>query len=167
MARKALNKKAGAAPRPGSLAAQRAATVADKDRFLEAYAAIGTISGAAQHAGIGKRTHYNWLAADPEYAARFGETHETAVDRAEQELRRRGVVGYDKPVYQGGKQVGTIREYSDTCLIFYLKGRRRDVFGDRQEHSGPGGGPIVTSPVDPKKLSLDTLRRLITEAEAE
>ena len=44
------------------------------------------------------------------------------VHKAESELYRRGVDGYDKPVYQGGCHVGDIREYSDTALIVYLKG---------------------------------------------
>ena len=37
-----------------------------------------------------------------------------------------------------------MREYSDTLLIFLLKGRNSAVFGDRakQEHSGPADKPI-------------------------
>jgi hypothetical protein len=46
-----------------------------------------------------------------------------------------------------GKPIGipaAVREYSDTLLIFLLKGRNPGVFGDRlkQEHSGPGEKPI-------------------------
>ena len=37
-----------------------------------------------------------------------------------------------------------VREYSDTLLIFLLKSHRPGVYREtlRQEHSGPGGGPI-------------------------
>jgi hypothetical protein len=41
---------------------------------------------------------------------------------------RRGVTGYDKPVYQQGRLVGTVREYSDTLLIFALKARAPDRY---------------------------------------
>lgn len=134
-------------PRPGSRAAQVVERRELQDQFLKVYTAVGTISGASQQTGVPRRSHYDWLENDPTYAERYAEAHDTAVDRAEQELRRRGVVGYDRPVFHGGKQVGTIREYSDACLIFYLKGRRRDVFGERMELGGPGGGPIVINPL--------------------
>ena len=42
----------------------------------------------------------------------------------EDEARRRAVDGVDEPVFQQGKQVGTIRKHSDTLLIFLLKGIR-------------------------------------------
>lgn len=119
-----------------------AKTTALQDKFLDAYVAVGTVYGAGKSAGIPRERHYGWLKIDEEYARRFASAHEEAVDRAEQELRRRGVVGYEKPIYQGGKLVGMVREYSDACLIFYLKGRRRDVFGDKQELTGRDGMPL-------------------------
>ena len=46
----------------------------------------------------------------------------------------------------------TIRKPSDALLMFLLKGRRPAVFGtDRQEISGPGGGPIESVAHDPDK----------------
>jgi hypothetical protein len=47
-----------------------------------------------------------------------------------------------------------VREYSDTLLIFLLKGRNPAIFGDRfrQEHSGLDGKEmvvIVRSVLDP------------------
>jgi hypothetical protein len=127
----------------------------DQARFLTAFAIIGTISGAALAAKVGKRTHYNWLETDETYAARYEATHEEAIDKAEQELRRRGVEGYNKPVFQGGKMVGTIREFSDTCLIFYLKGRRKSVFGDKREVTGKDGGPIEANVTKVERVIVD------------
>ena len=151
-------------PRPGSLAAAKQRTIDNKAALLTAYEAIGTLTGAAIQCGINRQHVYDWLKADDAFAAAFASSQERAVDLAEQELRRRGIAGYDKPVYQGGKRVGAIREYSDACLIFYLKGRRRDVFGDRQEHSGPKGGPIPLQavPYDLSALSTNDLRQLRT-----
>ena len=131
-------------PRVASRAAEAALKAANKAAFLRNYEAVGTVTGAAIQGGISRQHVYDWLKDDKEFAAAFEVSKERAVDLAEQELRRRGIAGYDKPVFQGGKRVGMIREYSDACLIFYLKGRRREVFGDRQEITGKGGGPIET-----------------------
>jgi hypothetical protein len=129
--------------------------------FLAALEVEGTLSDAARVSGVSRVTHYNWLNSDPTYQDRFRASFEKAVDTAERELRRRGVAGYDKPVFYQGEQTGTIREYSDACLIFYLKGRRGDVFRDRAEISGPGGGPIEHSmAVDVSAIPLDRLRQM-------
>ena len=41
-----------------------------------------------------------------------------------EEARRRGVDGWEEPVFQGGKQVGTVRKYDSNLLMFSIKGRR-------------------------------------------
>ena len=46
----------------------------------------------------------------------------------EAEARRRAVDGVDEPVYYQGKEVGTVRRYSDVLLIFLLKGLRPQRF---------------------------------------
>jgi len=37
----------------------------------------------------------------------------------------------------------TITKYSDSLLMFVLKGNRRRLYGDKTEVTGAGGGPIV------------------------
>ena len=85
----------------------------------------------------------------------------------EAEALRRALKGTEKPVYQNGKQVGAIREYSDLLLIFLLKARRPTVYREnaRLELTGVGGGPIATTQVldglnDHERASL---RRAIDE----
>ncbi len=70
---------------------------------------------------------------DPEYVAAFATAREEAADRLEREAIRRAVDGAEKPVYQAGKLVGTIREYSDTLLIFTLKGLRPEKYRERYD----------------------------------
>ena len=53
------------------------------------------------------------------------------VDAFQEEAHRRAVQGIEKPVYQGGRLVGTVREYSDTLLIFLLKGLRPERYKER------------------------------------
>lgn len=115
--------------------------------FLDAYVMSGNISHSAREAGIDRGTHYKWL-NDPEYAEAFKHADGEAGDALEAEARRRAVEGVDEPVgWYKGEAGGVVRRYSDTLLIFLLKGRKPDVFGDkiRAEHSGPDGGPIETA----------------------
>lgn len=101
-------------------------------RFLQGYTEAGTISGACRIAGISHQTHRNWLVEeDGDYKQRFRDAHEAMIDAAEEELRRRGVEGVDKTIWWQGIPCGTEKQYSDTCLLFYLKGRRGEVFRER------------------------------------
>ncbi len=97
---------------------------------------MGTITHAATKAGINRKTHYNWLESDPEYAARFKEADEEATDNLEREARRRAVEGVDEPVFYQGDIVGHIRKMSDTLLIFLLKGAKPEKYRERFEHTG-------------------------------
>lgn len=140
----ATDKGKAAKPRPTSAHLKKRA-------LLAAFAEGGTILHACRAVGVGRRTHYGWMASDPAYAEAFADAREQAADALEAEARRRAVEGVEEPVYQGGKQVGTIRRYSDTLLIFLLKGARPEKYRDRvtAEHTGPGGGPLrVTHEVD-------------------
>lgn len=113
--------------RPGrsarSVAARRAA-------FLAAYAQCANITAAAEAADVPRQTHYDWL-ADPEYAAAFDQAHEAAADTLEKEARRRAEEGWDEPVFHDGAVVGHKRRYSDTLLIFLLKGIRPEKYRER------------------------------------
>lgn len=118
-----------------------------RETFLAEYARSGNISHSARHAGVDRGTHYKWL-ADPAYAEAFKLADADAGDALEAEARRRAVEGVDEPVgWYKGKAGGVVRRYSDTLLIFMLKGRKPDVYGDKHqiEHTGKGGGPIETA----------------------
>lgn len=130
---------------------------------------VATVSGAAAIAGVGRRTHYDWLEQDREYAAAFDDAVEVAADRLEVEARRRAVEGlvrykFNKdgtPVWHpdcygsdpnapegketeySPKPTGAFRpyferEYSDTLLIFLLKGARPAKYATQHKHTGSG-----------------------------
>jgi hypothetical protein len=138
-------------PAPTPPSAQEAAlaerTASNKKLFLDAYARTGNVSAAAVHAAVGRRTHYDWLKEDPEYAADFADAVDEAADRLEDEARRRATDGlikykFDKaglPIVHpvdGGPYFE--REYSDTLLIFLLKGARPEKYAERQKHAHTG-----------------------------
>ena len=60
----------------------------------------------------------------------------------EDEAKRRAYEGVKKPVYQGGKRVGYVQEYSDTLLIFLLKGTNKAKYGDRTTLAGDKDNPL-------------------------
>lgn len=77
---------------------------------------------------------------DPGFAAEWDSALDEAIDDAEGETYRRAVKGTLKPVFQKGEEVGKIREYSDTLLMFWLKAHRpekyRETTKTELEHSG-------------------------------
>jgi len=142
-----------------------------KPAFLAAYAECGTITQAAEIAGIDRVTHYRWLKDDPEYAKAFEEAHEKSVERLEQEARRRAVEGWEEPVFHKGKVVGKVRKYSDTLLIFLLKGAAPDKYRERvqTEHTGRIDSNMTVTH-DLRKLSAEKLAQLesiLSEAQHE
>ena len=114
----------------------------DKKRaaFLEALVAGKSVTAACREARLGRTAVYGWRREDEAFAKDWDAALETGTDALEDEAVRRAVEGTLKPVYQGGKQVGTVREYSDTLLIFLLKARRPEKFKERAaiEHDVTG-----------------------------
>jgi phage terminase small subunit len=82
-----------------------------KKRFIETLAAQGTVSHAAQAAGVSRNTAYRWREDDLQFASLWHEAHEKAVDAVESSLHQKAV--------------------SDAiCMIFYLKAHR-PIYRDR------------------------------------
>jgi hypothetical protein len=131
-----------------------------KTAFLAALRLTGNVSAAADAAGVDRKMHYLWLQEDPAYPKAADDAIEEATDTLEHEARRRAIEGTRKPVYQGGKLVGYIIEYSDTLLTFLLSGRRSKVFGRKTEITGKNGGPIDVRNLDWSKLTEAQLRRI-------
>ena len=118
-----------------------------KRKFLSAYAECGVITHAAEIAGIDRTRHYVCLDKSEQYRSMFESAHHQAIERMEQEARRRAMLGVEEPIFYQGVEVARVRKPSDTLLMFMLKGALPDKYRDnvRNELSGPGGGPIQTS----------------------
>ena len=117
-----------------------------KKAFLAAYSETANISTACKAVGLTYRgAVYDWNKIDPEFAEAFKVAQLTACDSIDREIHRRGALGYLEPVFQGGQQVGEIRKFSDTLLIFLAKGLMPQKYRERYDvqHSGKDGGPMV------------------------
>lgn len=134
-------------------------------KFLEAFAETGNVKEACATVGVGRSTVYERRIKDETFAVQWDEAEQTSHDTLEREAFRRAAEGTDKPVYQGGKLVGTVREYSDTLLIFLLKARRPEKYRDnhRFELTGAEGGPIVT---EDRSATLEDVAELLRDAGA-
>jgi len=110
--------------------------------FLFQYARIGTVTHAAEAAGVGRRQHYDWL-KDADYAAAFEQANREACDVLEQEARRRATEGWDEPVFHEGGQCGVKRKFSDTLLIFLMKGAMPEKYRDNVSIEHTAGPPAI------------------------
>lgn len=115
-----------------------------KQVFLERLSKAPNISAAAKAAGYSRKHFYELRNNDPEFAEAWQDALNQALDTAEGELYRRAVRGVVKKVYYQDKHIDTVREYSDTLLIFMLKAHKPEVYREtvRNEHMGENGKPI-------------------------
>lgn len=115
----------------------------EKDaKFLEGLAAGLPVGKACELAGYVRRTVYDWRREDEAFAQAWADADEAAVERMEAEADRRAVEGTRKPVFYQGQICGEIAEFSDTLLMFRLKGKRPDIYRERIEHGNIGGQPF-------------------------
>ena len=119
--------------------------------FITALAEFGVVSHACAAAKIDRSTAYLQRKKYEDFAEAWKEALEIAADALELEARRRAYEGVEEPVYGRGSgpnagtvKVGAIRKYSDTLMMFLLKGSRPEKFRERFDHSlhGPDGGAI-------------------------
>lgn len=154
---------------PNTSTAARMSQRQKKAAFLRSYSQHGNQTRAASDVGVHRNTPDDWRAKDPAFNEQFVVAADMATDLLVDEARRRAAEGVEKPVYQNGKLVGHIREFSDTLLMFLIKGQRPAQYRDNSkiELTGPGGGPLqhtiapIQSMNDHEKA---TLRRVIDEA---
>jgi hypothetical protein len=85
--------------------------------FLTALATMPNVSAAARSAGVNRQYVYEVRKADPLFAALWDDAVEQATDQLEQRAYELAVSG--------------IQGISPPLLIFLLKGRRREIYGDQ------------------------------------
>ena len=145
-------------------------TPVSKRRFLEAYARCGVITEAAETVGIGRESHYDWVRDDPEYKAAFEHAQQRAADSLESELFRRVREGVEESVTEHDGKQRITKRFSDTLLIFALKGQKPDRYKEqwRGELQHTGALAVSRGP-DLTQLSheqLEQLKQLATAAAA-
>jgi len=121
----------------------------------------GNVTDAARRSCISRREWYKVRKEDPYFAADWDEAVEEYTDHLEAEADRRAVEGVTRQIYfdNKGEVIGETRNYSDTLMIFRLKGLRPEMYKERSanELSGPGGGPLVVANLTDEELDARIL----------
>jgi hypothetical protein len=107
-----------------------------KRAFLAAVAETANIKKSAEIAKIDRTSHYIWLHNDLAYRRAFEVAKLRGADSLEAEAVRRAHEGVAEPVFYQGHICGEVQKYSDTLLIFLMKGANPEKYHDRHEVSG-------------------------------
>lgn len=132
-------KPCGSRPQAGSDFCKRHADQRDwADAFLGALSDTHMVTTAAAAAGIKRTAAYARRQRDLQFAQAWDDIEDQSTETLEREAYRRAAEGVLRPVFQGGDEVGQIREFSDTLLIFLLKARRPERYRERYQvdHTG-------------------------------
>jgi uncharacterized protein YbjQ (UPF0145 family) len=130
-----------------------------KAAFLAAYAVCGVIGKAADASGVGRNCHARWM-EDEDYAKAFSDAQEQAVEVLEAEARRRATDGLVRFKFHQGEPVKHPvtgepyyeLEYSDTLLIFLLKGARPEKYRERMDiHGQIEGAASIVETIIPRR----------------
>ena len=149
------------------MAALHRVTPKKKAQFLDALALTGNVRQAAKAVGFSANRFYVHRRQDPTFAQAWEETMEQAMDTVlEPEAIRRTVEGVEKPVYHQGRQVGTVREYSDTLLIFLLKGWKSERYTERREVFHRGAVELLRKLERIGTMTPDELQTFLLDVEA-
>lgn len=140
---------------------RQARTARAQREFLAEFALCGNVLRAALTVNVGRQTVYNWR-QDSAFAKLYDEAHEDALDRLEEEARRRAVDGVVEPVVSAGKVVTHVRNYSDALLMMLLRAKRPDTFGKRRDANATDTDQTTMSE-KLSKMSNDELKAYLVE----
>lgn len=134
--------------RYGTWSPERAAQIPVYKRIiLDALREGLWISEICQQIQVGTRAVREWRQQDTHFGEAYREAEEAFIDSLEREAVRRAMSGVADVVIHAGRVVMDPRTakdpdgpkpllrrtYSDGLMMFVLKGRRREVYGDRVE----------------------------------
>jgi hypothetical protein len=102
-----------------------------KKLFLASLAEFPSVSAALRAANVSMGTAYRHREMDADFGKAWNLAIEIGYGILEDEAIRRAVLGVQEPIYQKGECVGYVTRYSDSLLAFLLKGRRRQIYGEK------------------------------------
>jgi hypothetical protein len=111
--------------------------------FLGTLASTGNVTAAARAAGIHRSTAYELKNKDETFAVSWKDAMDEAADLLEMEARRRATQGVPEPVFYKGQKIAIVHKYSDTLLIFLLKGNRPEKYRERYQHQHEHSGEVA------------------------
>jgi hypothetical protein len=110
---------------------------------IDVLALVGNVGAAMRAVGHSRTMHNYWCEMDETYAQAAAQAKIGAVEALEAEAHRRAFVGWLEPVYQGGKEVGQVRKFDSTLLIFLLNGAAPEKYRRRLDVRTDTGEPAI------------------------
>lgn len=101
--------------------------------LLDALRAGWTLNRACREAKVDRKSLWRWQQLDPKLDEEIRNAWAEGGDLLEDEAVRRGVHGWNEPVFYKGKQSGSVKKYSDVLLVELLRARRPYKFGDKTQ----------------------------------
>lgn len=109
----------------------------------------GNVSKASDAVAVDRKTFYEHRAKDKKFKEDWDGAVDRGIDKLEDEAKRRAFDGVDEPIFYQGVEVSSVRKYSDTLLIFLLKGHR-EKYRERHEITGADGQPMSVRIIEEK-----------------
>lgn len=128
------------------LTAKQASSDKRKQIFIRTLAATGIVSRAATAAGWTTSYAHSLKKSDPEFMEMWINAIDFSTDALEEAARNRAIDGVVKPVFQQGRLVGHITEYSDGLLTTLLKAKRPKEFRDNISLAAEVKGGVLVVP---------------------
>lgn len=133
-----------------------------REKFLELLRQGHSPTRAARDIGVTYQGVKSWKLKDKDFSTAWDEALEEGTDTLEDAARLRAVDGVERPVYQGGKLVGAVTEYSDGLLTTLLQARRPWKF-KRYSDNPLTPPPNFTVQADLSRMTPEELARLYRE----
>jgi hypothetical protein len=128
------------------LTAKQAFSDRRKSTFIRTLATTGIVARAATAAGWSSSQAHSLRKSDPEFAEMWINAIDFATDALEEAARTRAVEGMVKPVFQQGRLVGYVKEFSDALLTTLLKAKRPKEFRDNISVDAEVKGGVLIVP---------------------
>jgi len=142
-------------------------TPALEQRFLAALAESANVRQAARRIRRSPTPCYARRKRDAAFAEAWDAAMETAMDTVlEPEAIRRATEGVERTIYHDGQPVGVERHYSDTLLIFLLKGWRPDKYTERRDVFHRGTIALLQKLEQISAMTADELEAFLAEVDA-
>ncbi|WP_294395384.1 hypothetical protein [uncultured Sphingomonas sp.] len=116
--RKAVVRKRAAKPKRVRWSTRR------ENTFIATLAETSNVAASARASGLSESNVYRRRQVSPEFRERWTSALRDGVAKLETMLLERALNGVAKPVWHGGKQVGTMVEYSDRLALALLAAHR-------------------------------------------
>lgn len=106
-------------------------------KFFRELSRSGSVTLASERSGIRRYTLYRMRSNDEKFAKRWDRHLSLGIDRLQDDALRRAVDGVERPVWRGGKKVGTVQQYDNRLLQFLLRAHRPEIYAEKKQGGVP------------------------------